>query len=308
MTVKLILENDTDSLDLNSVYETGTGVQATSGATGFGLPQVNVRWMDGVADGSVYRGRRVLSRDIDLPLYVVGTDRQDLKVWLDRLALMLNGKCTLRLLDGNYGPTWITDVYRVGGGDYVYGADTVGETEFRTVVTFRAPDPYWTASSTFAPLGGETFTMFAEETAPADDGSITETAGSDLSGLLPNLTALHLAHEKSITEMTATNPGNAPAYPLWTVTGPADTFEATLSSGETIRWEGTLGDGEQLFIDTKTGLVTDGDGTNRYSELAAGPHLWLLPPGVTTFTAALTGTNIMSKIDLKFVPRRLLVI
>ena len=68
----LALENDTDALDLDYVFKYGRGIQALSGATGFGLPPVSIRWLEGAGDGALYRGRRVLPRDIDLPLLVVG--------------------------------------------------------------------------------------------------------------------------------------------------------------------------------------------------------------------------------------------
>jgi len=138
----LALENDTDALDLDYVFKYGRGIQALSGATGFGLPPVSIRWLEGAGDGALYRGRRVLPRDIDLPLLVVGLDRSDLTALWSRLARMLDGKCRLRLIEDD-GTSWSIDTYRVGGGDFAWGSDTDGERELRTVVTLRAPNPFW---------------------------------------------------------------------------------------------------------------------------------------------------------------------
>ncbi|WP_263729955.1 phage tail family protein [Cellulomonas sp. SG140] len=140
----MALESDNDSLDLDYVLKYGRGVQVLSGVTGLGLPPVEVRWLEGAGDGATFRGRRVLPRDIDLPLLILGRDRKDLRSLWSRLALMLDGKCKLRMIEDD-GSSWWCNVYRVGGGTYTYGADTDGEREIRTVITLRAPNPFWVA-------------------------------------------------------------------------------------------------------------------------------------------------------------------
>lgn len=142
--VALALESADDTLDLDYVLKYGRGIQVLSGVTGFGLPPVQVRWLEGAGDGAVYRGRRVLPRDIDLPLLVLGRDRSDLTELWSRLARALDGKCKLRLIEDD-GTSWYCEVYRVGGGQYAYGVDTDGETEIRTVITVRAGNPFWIA-------------------------------------------------------------------------------------------------------------------------------------------------------------------
>lgn len=144
--VALALESATDSLDLDYVLKHGRGIQVLAGVTGLGLPPVNTRWLEGAGDGALYLGRRVLPRDIDLPLIIVGRDRADLTQLWSRLALMLNGKCKLRLIEDD-GGSWFCEVYRVGGGSYTYGVDTDGEREIRTVITVRAGNPFWVAEA-----------------------------------------------------------------------------------------------------------------------------------------------------------------
>jgi hypothetical protein len=144
---RLQLESATDTLDLDYVLKNGRGIQVTSGVTGLGLPPVQVRWLEGAGDGAVYRGRRVLPRDIDLPLYIVGNDRDDLMSLWSRLARVLDGKVRLRMVEDD-GTSWYCDVYRVGGGTFTYGIDTTGETELRTVVTVRAGNPFFVFDGT----------------------------------------------------------------------------------------------------------------------------------------------------------------
>src|SRR6478736_4102406 len=120
---RLQMESATDTLDLDYVLKFGRGIQVTSGVTGLGLPPVQVRWLEGAGDGAVYRGRRVLPRDIDIPLYILGRDRDDLMSLWSRLAAMLDGKVRLRMVEDD-GTSWYCDVYRVGGGTFTYGVDT----------------------------------------------------------------------------------------------------------------------------------------------------------------------------------------
>lgn len=151
--VYLQLEGALDVLNLDEVQRSGRGVQVTAGATGFGLPPVQTRWIEGAGDGAVYRGRRALPRDIDLPLMVVGRDRRDLTSWWSRLAALLADKMRLRMVEDD-GTSWWTDVYHVGGGQYAYGVDTDGETELYTTITLRAGNPYWTAEQSVTKILG----------------------------------------------------------------------------------------------------------------------------------------------------------
>lgn len=150
--VRLELESASDVLRLDGVEHEGRGVQVRSGATGLGLPKKHVQWLEGAGDGAVARGVRVRPRDIDLPIDIVGSDREDLKYWLSRLARVLGhesdnyspvmGRVWLHFYDVD-STKWSTAVEHVGGGDYVYGRDTVGLTDLRTVITLRAGDPFF---------------------------------------------------------------------------------------------------------------------------------------------------------------------
>ncbi|WDS51735.1 minor tail protein [Streptomyces phage Triumph] len=282
---KLLLSGGTDTLDLNEIMDKGLGYQAKAGVTGFGLPPVSVQWLEGAGDGSVYRRKRVLSRDIDIPLEILARDRTHLQEMLSRLALALAGQCTLTLLDDD-GTRWTTDVHRVGGGEYAYGANTIGEREFETVITFRAGDPYWTSS----------------------EAQIRYIGGSTAGSFLTNMVTMSISASQAIGEMQLNNSGDAEAYPIWEVTGPGTNFEATSAGGERLAWSGTLGVDDRLIIDTRKGTVVDQTGANRYAELEAAPRFWTVKPGLSTATAQLEEIGTASKITCTWRPRKWMVI
>lgn len=282
---KLVLKSNVNEgmLDLDSllmkdhpIYQTlppeARGVQALAGLTGLGLPSLSTQWMEGAGDGASFRGQRVLPRDIDLPLYLQADDRNGLKVLLSRVARILGGECELRIVEDD-GEYWYVNVRRVGGGNYVYGTDTIGENDFMTVVTLRAGDPFWVSSKLNSPI------------------IKTASSGRGLLQGVASLTSLKLKSAQTLGAVILENLGDAAAWPRWEITGPGSDFMATSPSGEVLHWAGTLADGRVLYIDTKTGRVWDDLGANRFADMAPAPRMWKVPPGVSTATVALSGAS-----------------
>jgi hypothetical protein len=282
---KLLLVSGADTIDLNEIDELGVGFQAKSGVTGLGLPPVSVQWLEGAGDGAVFRGTRVQTRDIDLPLDILALDRADLQDKLSRLALMLAGGCSL-VLDDN-GVRWSTEVHRVGGGEYTYGEDTVGANEFQTILTLRAGDPYFTSS---------------QQQVRTVSGAVAGTP------FLSSLVSMQVAPSQAIGSIDLSNSGDVAAYPVWEVRGPGDHFVATSPSGETLKWNGTLTAGQKLIVDTRKGTVQDGTGANRYDLLDTAPRFWTVQPGESTATASLLNTTSASQITCSWYPRKWMVI
>ncbi|WNV90316.1 hypothetical protein [Umezawaea sp. Da 62-37] len=284
---RLQLESATDIFDLDDVLKKGRGVQALSGATGLGLPPVSVQWLSGAGDGARYRGKRVLPRDVDLPLLIEAPNRVELQRTVSRLAIMLDGPCTLRFVEDD-GTSWTTEVVRVGGGDYAFGVDSTGETDLLMVITLRAGMPYFTSSvPTRKTIGDQ------------------EVVRGLLVGGLANL---NVASSQAIGQIQLENLGDAPAYPVWEVIGPGRDFKATSPSGDLLHWAGELADGESLLLDTATGTVVDNDGVSRYGELAPAPRFWTIPAGTTSAHVSLEDVIPDSRIVCTWRPRRWLVI
>jgi hypothetical protein len=283
---QLLLTSGADTINLNEIDEQGVGFQAKSGVTGLGLPPVSVQWLEGAGDGAIFRGTRVQTRDIDVPLDILALDRADLQDKLSRLALMLAGGCFLVLDNGN-GVQWSTEVHRVGGGEYTYGEDTIGTNEFQTVLTLRAGDPYFTSS---------------QQQVRTISGAVAGTA------FLSNLVTMQVAPSQAIGSIDLSNSGDVAAYPVWEVRGPGDHFVATSPSGETLKWNGTLTAEQKLIVDTRKGTVKDGTGANRYDLLDTAPRFWTVQPGESTATASLLNTTSVSQITCSWYPRKWMVI
>ena len=284
----LVLESAVHgSISLNDLVDTRHGVQARPGVTGLGLPPVDVKWRDGAGNGAQFRSRRVLPRDIDIPIYVSAANRAALKAQLATLAGALSDEVALRLVEDD-GSSWSVRAHRVGGFDYVYGRDTDGIGDLFTVLTLRAGDPFWESGQ---------------------EARILIQGGSGGAGLLNgSLVNLNLSTAQTIGNIVIENPGDADCYPTWLVTGPCTSFIATNEAGESFAWNGTLTAGQTLTVNTRDASVKDHTGANRYANLAPAPRLWKLPPGTTPAVVDLDGATAASSVLLTFRPRRWQVI
>lgn len=297
---KLRLESSTDAFDLDGVFGSGYGVVALDGVNGVGLPTVNTQWIEGAGDGAVWRGERVLARDVDLPLYIVAADRSTLRATTTRLARMLAGPMTFRFTEDD-GTSWTLDVRRNGGGQMVLGTDTNrAVTEATTVVSLRAGDPFWTSSVVQRALisavtGRGLLSYDPDGTGPLARG------GSSLS-------FLRVSASQTIGNFTMSNDGDAPAYPKWTITGPGSNLVITSSTGESFAWNGTLATTDTLIVDTRAATVVDQTGASRYASLGPAPRLWRVQPGSTTANVAMTGSTSATTIVVEWQPRRWTVV
>jgi hypothetical protein len=268
---------------LDSQSRTGLGWEVLSGVTGVGLPPVQAQWSDAAGNGARYRGRRVLPRDIDLKLNLVGASQTELQSQLDNMALLLDDKCQLIWVEDD-GDEWFLDVVRTGGGDYVYGVDTKGEKTLESfVVTLRAGDPFWTAMKS---------------------DSVRVTGAGTKRPFLKNMVKMRVSPSQQIGSVTVENLGTTEAYPVWRIHGPGNNVEIRLPNGKGFTFEGSLADWQAVTIDAQAGTVLDSTGVNRYGELAAGPKLFALPPGKTTVTASMQDTGPASSITCSWRKRK----
>jgi hypothetical protein len=280
--VKLELSSASDRLSLSGFETDGVGFQALAGITGLGLPQLSVQWLEGAGDGAAYRGRRVLPRDIDIPLDIVGRDRAHLSALVTRLARVLADECTLTYID-EPGVRWSTAVRWTGGGSIDPGA---GGRDIQTVITLRAPSPYFLSESP----------------------QTVAIGGTVAASFLSSMSAMPLSSSQAIGTVELSNDGDVPAYPVWEVTGPGDNFKAVSPTGEVLHWTGTLAAGEKLVVDMGAGTVKDSTGANRYTALNTAPRFWSVAPGASTATASLLNITTASKVVCSWRPRKWVVI
>lgn len=294
-----------DVLDLDYVAKHGFGIQVTAGVTGFGLPPIQTRWIEGAGNGATFRGRRVLPRDIDLLLTIVGRDHEDLQGYLNRLARLLDGKVRLFMKEDS-GRKWWIDTYWVGGGDYAYGLNGQGVTDADLVITLRAGDPFWRSwnrQQKVVRAGG----VLASQ----PEVQLMSTPSTGDGSFLDELSALQVTASAASAEVTLENSGDADSYPVWEVQGPGENFEAIAPDGSTLTWLGRLAAGETLTIDSETGLVTitGPDGTrNAYADLGEAPAFWRIPPGINVGTARFNDTTSESRIVVSWDERKWLMV
>lgn len=251
-----------DVLDLNEILEDGQeGLQVIAGAIGFGLPQVDIQWAEGAGDGAIYRGSRALPRDIDLNLYAAKPTRAELVALVQNFATVTSGPMVLTVSDAELGIEWLLNVVRSSGGAYTYGEDTTGETDWQTILTLRAGDPFWHRGTS--------------ENVDETDATVDDD-------------------ERDITyRLTTTVAGSAPAAPIYTLHGPFTSFTIIVGvvgeaappesserrRGRTLSWSGNVKVGESLTVDCGNATIVDGSGRNRYDGLLPAPSFTALAPG-----------------------------
>lgn len=264
---RLLLESDSDVLNLDGQADAGEGLQAHAGATGFGIPTSDVQWFEGAGSGAVYRGRRVSPRNIELPITILApAGRADLKGYLDRLTVAVSEPCRL-VREEDDGTRWVLEVVLNDDLDYMTGIDTNGETEWSGTLNLRAGLPEWVR----------------------DTYDVVNIAPSPTPG------------EQTYGVVTLLNSGTADAYPVWRVQGPGRALKIVNEEGDGWEYALPIPADETITIDTGTGLVTDSAGNNAYSNMANAPQFPPLKPGRSTWTITMedrdaTGTaSVLSK-------------
>lgn len=269
---------------------------ALQGAKGFQAPPRTNRWFSGAGDGDVFRGARINRRTITLPVLVQAPNVDVLEDRLSDLAQRFApGIGTSRLLldEGDTRGVWYLDVVYVDGLAVEYGKTTNGGTWALVTLVLDAPDPFWT--------------RLEPESVPI------RAAGAGrglLKGVTP-LTALRQASGQTMGTVTFRNPGDARAYPVVTINGPA-TGALLQSGGLTVEWSGVLLVGQRRVFNHRAGTVEDPDSLvdpNRYDELGAAPKFWPVLPGVSEASVILSGdTPGVSFVTIDYNPRRWLVV
>jgi hypothetical protein len=235
-------------------------------------------------DGALLRNVRSKARDVSFAVAFLGDDRlgvrKQVRAWARRWS-PARGDGRLRAILGDGTARELTGVRYWSGmtGDETRSAASANH--LSQVVTFRAFDPFWydTADTVRTVAGGNQTAFFP---------------------LLP----FHLSEGAIGVANLIDNDGDAPAWPIWTVQGPA--------TGVTIT-NGTTGDvlsmptvaltsGQFLTIDTRPlhKAVTRDDGSNLYQYLSADSVMWSLTEGRNDVTVAVGGSGISTLATVRY--------
>lgn len=253
------------------------------GAQGLFMPPVTVI-EDELAeqDGARARAVRAMPRDITVPLYMEQGDAATLRAAIRTLLRAVNpkrGDGRLRALAPDGQVREVTCRYTSGleltQAPGQSGADWQG-----AAVVFRAHDPYW------------------YDVDPTEE---TFVLGDSVS-FFPFFPLL-LSADTVLGARTVSNDGDVPAFPIWTVHGPATAVTLTnVTDGLSLTLDYALDADQVVTIDTRPGFKTVrlDDGSNLYGDLDTGSALWALPDGLTEITVELPGATEESYVALTY--------
>lgn len=257
----------------------------TSGLSGIGIPNTVVRIDDSSSDGGTWRFTKRGVREIDIPVVVFGSTRDDVEINLRRLANLLhdrNGGTTLR---ASYDTG---EIWELPNGHYVAGAESTrgddsGLHWCRWVLSMQFATPFWIRQE-------------------ADQLSLG--AGVTGRSLIPDLAEMRVSSSQAIGELYVENTGDVDAFPVWEFSGPMDSVIVTAPDGSEFSYETAIALGETITVDTAIGTVVDQTGANKYANLGGSPKLFPFPAGITLVDIVADGTDANTSITVYWQPRK----
>lgn len=270
-----------DVLDLCSDAQ---GYRSLPGRSGFGIPPREVVYDTNPNGGGIFRSIQDQVRVLAVPLRVQADTQADYLARLHRLQRAVRhryggqdvpGVITAYLPDGSLRK--ITAFYSGGLQDHTEdNEDLLMTAQPFPTLEFIALDPYWEGRSV--------------------GDSWRATAGKAWFGPMPR----SLAASQVLGQVTVNLPGDADAYPIWTVTGPGVPTIANSTTGRSFTFKSSAPvlAGQTVTIDTREEhlSVVDQDGTNLYSSLEQWPDLWTLEPGLNDLTVEMADSTAASRV------------
>lgn len=238
-------------------------------------------------DGYELRDVRAQGKEIILPLAFWANDsRAAYKARRRGFIKSLNpkrGVGTLTLTETD-GATRTIGAYYTGGIEGDESLDAAGERWCINAITFGCPSPYWT--------GAEVSHDFKAAT------------GGTFFPILP----LTVGDSQVLGEVTVDNDGDGPAFPVWTIDGPATSISlANNTTGRELVLTRTIAGADTIVIDTRerrqTALLNDV--TNLWPDLSDASELWPLQEGINDLDLTVTGSTGATSIRLAYQPRYL---
>lgn len=262
------------------------GAAVGKGSSGWDMPDVRFTpRLPGSWDGGFAENISYGAREIFIPLILKG-DQNFLADLTNRIARLVNpvrGEVTITIAHRNGKRRRINGVYIDGLQGPLAPLD--GRMWRRPALKFWCGDPYFQdvdAISTRFAYGESPGTLLGDPFLP-----------------------LKIGNSQTLGNVNAINAGDATAYPVWTIHGPAD--DATITNTTTGQaWAmGEIGPTETITADLRRGVQTvkNHTGANALSRLDAGADLWALEPGNNAVDLALTGSTEATSVTLTYTPR-----
>jgi hypothetical protein len=254
-TFKLIGANN-DDIILST--EATTDYLLERNVSGLALPPINVNISEGAGDGGRFQSSRRLPREIDLPIYVLGTDRLDVETKLRRLAKLLSDRTgnptKIQVIYEDTvletTETFTVEGYYTGGFDISYGSNA-GKDYAYVPLTFKCPQPYWV---------NEVITSVL-------------VLGSELPAAV-----------------NINNTGDIETFPIFAITGSIATSITLSNINGSLKYDNSIGIGTTIIINTEDATVfRQSDGANRYQNLAPLPKMFTLPVGESVLNISAEG-------------------
>lgn len=151
------------------------------------------------------------------------------------------------------------------------------------------PQPYWSASLIFRAVSPYWASAEVLSLVLAPGGSPT---------FFP-IFPLVLGGSELTTSATVDNTGQAPMWPVWTITGPGSAvIVENVTTGMSLELDATLAAGETVVIDTRPGTktVVSSVAGDLFYKLAPTSSMWSFPVGSSSVALTMTGATTASKL------------
>jgi hypothetical protein len=226
-------------------------------------------------DGATLQQISADPRSVVLSVDFVATSTADLQARVRSLAHALRPRAGIGALQAvaDDGTSRTLPCYYRKGLE----AGTYRATRYKAALEFWAPNPWWRGT----PLS-YTWSLAAPQ--PFFPIPPVVLSATTISGV-------------STFDLSDTD---SQTYPLWTATGPGSQLTLTnQTTGQTLVLNATIGDGQQVTIDTRPGMQAIrrvSDGASLFGSLASDPALWPLVDGVNQVQVLMTNAGAASSI------------
>ena len=260
---------------------TGAAWFIMPGLRGLGMPETRIIEQGGLGfAGSWVREVRVDARDVFVPIHLMADSHaaynaalSELMDFVDPTRWAPGADGTLKLVATSTLGTREIQVMFVGGFEGVYGGTDSGGYWGTFGLTFRAPQPYWSAredtSRSFRLSAGSVFLSRSEAYPWPRSISPTTVIGDDM----PVVVA-----------------GEIPVWPSIDIVAPGSGVTVETSTGMRVVVQEILAGQATLATDPRRRRFTL-NGESRWDLIGAGPQLRRLVPGANTVSVVMPGAS-----------------